>query len=94
MRRVLVSVAMVLGLAGPWLLAARCREREVHTLPPAERAAFVQRTLANLEGPCAQAEAPALTDACRAQAELLLEFPECDEPCRQLVQRVTHRPTR
>lgn len=49
MRRVLVSVAMVLGLAGPWLLAARCREREVHTLPPAERAAFVQRTLANLE---------------------------------------------
>lgn len=94
MRRVFLFVAVALGFAGPWLLAVRCGEREVQALPPAERAAFVQRTLANLEGPCAQAVAPALTDGCRAQAELLLEFPECDEPCRQLVQRFTHRPTR
>lgn len=83
---------LALSVAGLWLVAARCRERDVQALPAAERAAFVQRTLANLRGPCA--EVSALADACRAQAELLFDVPECDDACRQLARRFTHRATR
>ncbi|HET7825881.1 MAG TPA: hypothetical protein VFK90_11135, partial [Anaeromyxobacter sp.] len=63
------------------LLRATSEERALTKLPPAERAAVVQRTLDNLRSVCAGERGRELRDFCRGQAQLVLPFPECDAAC-------------
>lgn len=73
---------------------ASAPEPELMALPAAERAALYERTRATLAGPCRTAEGPVLTEHCRAQAELIVRFPECEAECRALAAHHMPRPTR
>jgi len=53
-------------------------------LPADERARLFQVTRAKAEAFCADRQ---LEDRCRAEVELLAEFPECDAVCRSFVAR-------
>ena len=68
------------------------RRRAISELP-AE--ALFDHTRAIVETACPHVAAP-LRDYCRAQAELLSSFPECDAPCMEAARRVlqTGRGTR
>jgi hypothetical protein len=59
-------------------------------LPPAERGAWVSRTMQDLEAGCIGQRAlpPLLREHCQAQGRFLLLFPECDAACRTAVSRV------
>ena len=61
--------------------------RVLARLPTAERARLFQLTRNKAEALCAQ---PNLEEQCRAEVELLSEFPECGADCRTFVAR--HRP--
>ncbi len=67
-----------LALVG-WLVTTR-PAATVRNLPAEQRAALVERTLANLKDVCHGAERP--RDFCRDEASLVLQVPECDEVCR------------
>jgi hypothetical protein len=82
LRAVLVAIAVAAVLA----LMAWCEngeQRAIRQLPAAERQAFFTRTLQSFRSVCT-APAEALRDHCDGQARLLLEFPECDDACRDL----------
>ena len=66
-----------------WVWSLWSEQRAIRSLPEGERVALYERTLANLQSVCASPD-PALADYCREQARILLEFPECDEACREL----------
>jgi hypothetical protein len=82
-RRARTPVAMAFGLAAVavvvWLLASRSEEATLRGLPATERAALVDRTLANLRDVCHGAGRP--RGFCLEQARLALELPECREAC-------------
>lgn len=75
-----VLTACVLVVAVQWH-ADRVQRAAVLALPPAERAALLQRTRENLDTLCGE---PVLASQCEAQARLLLLLPECDADCRLL----------
>ncbi len=68
-----------LALAG-WLVSSR-PAATLRDLPAGERAALVDRTLANLKDVCHGADRP--RDFCREQATMVLQLPECDGGCRE-----------
>jgi hypothetical protein len=80
----LVVVALVLFSWG-WTRGADARI--LARLPADERARLFQVTRAKAEAFC---EAHGLEDQCRAEVDLLAEFPDCDADCRAFVAR--HRP--
>jgi hypothetical protein len=65
--------------------------RTLARLPADERARLFQVTRAKAEAFCANRQ---LEDRCRAEVELLAEFPECDGACRALVARHDPRGSR
>jgi hypothetical protein len=69
-------------------------EREVRSMPAAERRALYQRTLETLKSACANNVGPTMKDYCREQAEFIGLFAECDQACRALVLQLTSAPTR
>jgi hypothetical protein len=66
-----------------WIWLEGSERRAIRNLPADERAALYERTLANVRTVCASPDL-ALHEYCREQARILLEFPECDEACRDL----------
>jgi len=55
-----------------------------------ERLALYDRTLRTLVSQCNGAKRPSgLEDFCREQAELVLQFPDCDAACRALARSLT-----
>jgi hypothetical protein len=52
------------------------------------------RTLQTLRDSCGQTSQSALFDHCRAQAEFIVRFPECDAECRALAAPFIPRPSR
>jgi len=79
-------VAMAIGLfVWGWLRGSDARV--IARLPAEERARLFQLTRSKAEAVC---EEPRLEDRCRAEVELLSEFPECSADCRAFVAR--HRP--
>jgi len=54
----------------------------LRALPPAQRAAVLERTVGNLRDVCRANDRP--REFCKAQAELALSLPECTEACRSL----------
>lgn len=62
-------------------------------LPDVERRAFYERTLQTLRTTCSTGTS-GLAEHCAEQADRIVQFPECDEPCRKLAQSYSKRPTR
>lgn len=80
-------------VAGLLALATTGSERRVFTrMDPSERAALFERTRANVAVLCRGD--PALRDACRDEAQLLLQLPECDGACQAAVAAARPAPTR
>ena len=75
----LIVLAALLGLSLQWFV----RQRSGLGLPPAERAALYQRTMANLTTVC-HPPTDALKDFCESQADLALSLPECDDECHRV----------
>lgn len=89
LRKVVVGMAIALGLAGAIAYAVwrqGAERRALESLPADERRALYLRTRQDLESVCASPP-EALRDHCRRQAELLSQFPECDAGCQELVAR-------
>ena len=77
--------AALLALA----VAAGARSRavaDVRALSPSERGRIFARALEDLKTACVEPAQPdgALRDHCRAQAEFLMLFPECDRVCQSM----------
>lgn len=77
-----------------WIWNQYSEERALRALPEAQRRALYLRTLADLESVCAHPHGSDLDGHCRAQAEFMLQFAECDDACRQLAHRQLQTPTR
>ncbi len=86
-----LALATACGIA--WHRHARV-ERAPEALPVAERHALYERTRETLRVTCSPAAGSELEPFCRAQAAWLARFPECDEPCNELVRRFRPTPTR
>src|SRR5215470_13945286 len=80
----LVAVAIALFVWG-WIRGSDARV--LAGLPAGERARLFQLTRSKAEAICAE---PGLDDRCRAEVELLSEFPECTGECREFVAQ--HQP--
>jgi hypothetical protein len=85
-----VGLAVLLGLLIAlyvWGWVRGSDARVLAGLPADERARLFQLTWSKAEAVCAE---PGLEDRCRAEVELLSEFPECSTDCQAFVSR--HRP--
>lgn len=84
---------LVTALASATSIAAhRCGDAEVRALPAAERRLLLERGLELLRLSCrgaAERPAYALDERCRAEAEHLQRFPECQDECHALTDPLT-----
>jgi hypothetical protein len=81
-RSMLLALSLLIAI-GVWIWWQGSERRAIRNLPVYERAALYQRTLANVKTVCGSSDL-ALEEYCRDQARLLLEFPECDDVCREM----------
>jgi hypothetical protein len=77
---VLATIATVI-----WHLGAE--RRAIRNLPPVERQAAYARTFESFRSLCGADRADSLRENCRQQAQLLLDFPECDSFCEFVISR-------
>jgi hypothetical protein len=94
--RGLILVIFSLGVLGLlWLRANSARERALQDLTRSERAALYARTLENLREVCQlPLRKTGLSDYCEGQARFAVEFPECDEQCKNLAAPYLAQPSR
>lgn len=97
LRRSLViagALALALMAALLWYASQVAERTAIAELPVQERRELYERTLHTLKTTCDPARQPTgLETFCHDQAELILQFPECDGACRALAD--VHRgPTR
>lgn len=90
---VVLGIAVVLGLLlGMLYWFADPERQEAREMPPAERRELYLHVVHGMEAFCAEGAAP--DRWCRAQADLLVDLPECDEPCRQMASLYRDHATR
>lgn len=85
--------ALAVAIAGAILLlfhSEGAERRAIRDMPAPQRQALLARTVQNLRSTCSPPE-DAMRDFCRDQAQLALEFQECDRPCQELVARQLSR---
>ncbi len=85
--------ALVVAIAGGillWVHSESAERRAIRDMPAPERRALFARTVQNLTSVCLQPD-DAMRDFCREQAQLALEFQECDPACQQLADRQLSR---
>ena len=81
---VVLGIAAVLGLLlGMLYWFADPERQDAREMPPAERRELYLHVVHGMDAFC-RAEGVAPDRWCRAQADLLVDLPECDEPCRQM----------
>jgi hypothetical protein len=86
-------IALIVGIAGAILLLIHsegAERRAIRDMPAPERQALLARTVQNLKSICSPAE-NAMRDFCREQAQLAVEFQECDKACLELADRQLSR---
>jgi hypothetical protein len=88
-------VLLALGIIAGWLWDRGAEKRALLNLPSDQRRAVYARELENLHALCAGGPTKeAMAGRCQAQGDFLLEFPECDEACRALVDEQRPRATK
>lgn len=90
---VLVVLALV-AAAAAYVWVEGQEGRALRALPEAERRGLYLRTMENLRTVCDPAPGRSLREFCRTQAELAVQFPECDDPCREIARRHLSLPRR
>ena len=91
---VVLGIAVVLGaLLGMLYWFADSQRQEAREMPPAERRELYLHVVHGMEAFC-RADGAAPDQWCRAQADLLADLPECDEPCRQMTSLYRDHATR
>ena len=81
----LFVVVVALGLLVLWAWRLGTMRRAVSDLPARERAAVFPRELESFRALCGRGPRhDALEPQCRARAEFILAFPECDAACQAL----------
>jgi hypothetical protein len=84
---------LVLAIVGTillWIHSEGAERRAIRDMPTSERQALLARTVQNLKSVCAP-PSDAMRDFCREQAQLALEFQECDQVCQDLADRQLSR---
>jgi hypothetical protein len=79
-------LALVVAVAGLVLILVHsggAERRAIREMPAGERQALFARTVQNLRSVCSAPE-DAMRDFCREQAQLVLQFQECDTSCQKL----------
>jgi hypothetical protein len=95
--RVLVILALILGLAGitgSWIWIATDDARALRALPPPQRAQVLHNALTNLTDVCDPFPPRSLATFCREQAEIAASFNECDTACLAIARRHLNQPVR
>ena len=85
--------ALAVAIAGAILLLVHsegAERRAIRDMPAPGRQALLARTVQNLKSVCSPPN-DAMRDFCREQAQLALEFQECDRACQQLADRQLSR---
>jgi hypothetical protein len=91
---VVLAIAVVLGLLlGMLYWFADPQRREAREMPPGERRELYLHVIHGVEAFC-RADAAAPDRWCRAQAELLVDLPECDDPCQKIASTYRDHATR
>ncbi len=86
-------IALAAAIVGAILILVHsggAERRAIREMPARERQALYQRTVQNLRSVCSVPE-DAMRDFCREQAQLVLEFQECDSSCQTLAARQLSR---
>jgi len=83
---------LLLAGTGIWFLVAN--HSPMRDLPETQRKTLFERTQANLRDICAPTVDASIHAFCRQQAELLLQFQECEADCQRLASEHLFRPTR
>lgn len=89
--------AIVLGAAGilgGWIWSSGESGRALRALPPGQRTELLHHAVAALRDICDPVATRSLRDFCQQQAELALEFKECDAACQTLARRHVAQPMR
>ncbi|MFN7974645.1 MAG: hypothetical protein U0166_20230 [Acidobacteriota bacterium] len=82
----LVVSAIVIALLALSLSRSRSTTRALRDLPAPERATLFTREMASFRSLCGAGPRPdALEDRCLEKARFLLQFPECDAACQELL---------
>lgn len=91
-----VSVALLVaaGALLLWIWSQQSEKRAIQALPEVERRSLFGRTIEDLRSVCATGHAGDLEEHCSRQGRFILQFPECDEDCRELARRLLRMPTR
>jgi len=74
-----IAMAFAVALLGLVMWLVTRDPGSLQNLPPRERAALYERTLANLHDVCRASDRP--REFCKEQATLLLSLPECEQGC-------------
>jgi hypothetical protein len=74
-----IAIAFAVALLGLVMWFLTRVPGSLQNLPPRERTALYERTLANLHDVCRASGRP--REFCKDQATLLLSLPECDQAC-------------
>src|SRR5262245_353655 len=91
----LVAIAAASLLVVLWTMRQGPESVALMRMPEVERRALYGRTLRTLESTCEPRKRPdGLADHCRRQAELIVQFPECDATCEALAEAQRARPSR
>jgi hypothetical protein len=89
----LAGAALVVLLVWRPIAGQLAESRAVASIPDTSRVQLYQRILANLQF-CKGQSSEALERFCSAEAKFILDFPECDQECRQLARRFMAHPSR
>lgn len=90
----LLGVGALLALSEVTTWLANGQRGALRALPSVERTGLYQRTLENLRAVCGSSPPSGLESFCKDQAQLALDFDDCDETCRELAHAHRPRPTR
>jgi cytochrome b pre-mRNA-processing protein 3 len=90
----LLAVALVAAAISLLVWCSGQERRAIGKMEAADRRALFEETLAGFHTLCEPLQQEALRPRCRAEAEFLLQFPECDEACQILVAPHLGSPTR
>jgi hypothetical protein len=83
---------LLLLLAGAYLSSFVGLRTPMRDLPEPQRKLLFERTQATVRDVCAPGVAESIHAFCRQQAELLLQFPECEADCQGLAKaHLSHR---
>jgi cytochrome b pre-mRNA-processing protein 3 len=90
----LAAVLIGMIVLGFWIWQNSAERRAILRMPVEQRQQAVTSTLRTLETLCGDHRADALEEYCEAQASFVLQFPECDQSCRQRALPLTVHPAR